>query len=836
MLNPQPSEARRTHSTPAGPSVAAISARQIDFVQLAWRYRFLLMLGLGIGLAGGYYHFIQTPEIFFSVAKLQIVEPVTKNFPVQGLESGRTTRSFADEERVKRGESILRKAVELGDLPQTPGFRGWNADSIAGALAGSKALKVTSVGDSNQTSIFQVSYEAGDSVTAQRVVQAIVDAYAAHLQNQYRNIGTETLDLIRSAKNEVLTRLESQEAEFDRFKQASALVIRDGRATSVHRDNADRFLEQKQSLIVRKTQLESTLRAASEAMEAQEPLESVLMALSGPLGSGQFPSLGSATEKLTAEKVRRLDIGVAILPSEQMRESRLLPLEAEVEQLMIQLGAGHPAVKSLQSQISLVKASIARLQTSEEDYVREMAQLMAAEDANLDAPIDPLAEVRRQVTLKLLALRQQLVSVEQEMSVISKAYDFEIEAAKSENTAEMQVEKFTREISRQQALYDKIVARLNEINIISDAGSLRVSPLESAKPGYSIAPKRSETLIMGGLLGVMLAAALAYLSEISDKSYRTAEQVSEHLGIPVIGHIPVIEGETTLAKEWGHGIDPHLVSFYRPKSATSEAFKAIRTALYFSNRSGDFKVVQVTSPTPGDGKSTVAANLAVSMVQSGKSVLLVDSDLRRPRVQKLFGIDQLKGLAWLLDQLPNSPSPEQVKELLAEVIVESPIENLSILGAGHCPDNPSELLSSAKFDFLSTVLSGLFDVVIIDSPPLLAVTDPSTLASRVDGVILVVRLRENVRPLAARASRMLETLEANVIGVVVNGVGSRAAKGYGKYADTDGYHNRGRNYQFGYGYTYGSYSYGSYDEYYTDDQSAREKKAQLKKKPIEESR
>lgn len=826
MLNPQPSDARHGHSASNGAiGPGGSPGPQIDFVQLAWRYRFLLALGLGIGLAGGYYHYIQSPEIFLSSAKLQIVEPVTQNLPVQGIESGRTTRSFADEALVMRGESILRQAAELGELPQTPGFSGWNADSIAGALAGSGALKVKSVGESNQTSIFQISYEAGDSVTAQRVVQAIVDAYGAHLQSQYRNVGKETLDLIQSAKNEVLARLESQEAEFDLFKQSSPLVIRDGRATSIHRENADRFLEQKQSLIVRRTQLESTLRAADDAIKAKEPLESVLLALSGPIGGGQLTStLDSATDKFTSEKVRQLEKDAALLPSEQMRETRLSPLEAEADQLLVQFGAGHPAVKSLQSQITLVKASIARLQKSEEEYARKMEQLMATENTKPDAPIDPLEEVRRNLNYKMLALKQQLVSVEQEMTVISEAYDFEIEAAKSENAAEMQVEKFTREIARQQALYDKIVARLDEINIMSDAGSLRVFPLESAKPGYQIAPKQSKSLMMGGFLGLLLAGALAYLREMSDKSYRSAEQVSEHLGVPVIGHVPVVKGETKLAKEWGHGIDPHLVSFYRPKSVSAEAFKAIRTALYFSNRSGDFKILQVTSPTPGDGKSTVAANLAVTMAQSGKSVLLVDTDLRRPRVQKLFNIESEKGTAWLLEQLPKLPTPEQVKELLGEVIVESPIDNLSILGAGHRPDNPSELLSSSQFDALSTVLRGLFDVVIIDSPPLLAVTDPSTLASRVDGVLLVVRLRKNIKPLAARASRMLETLEANVIGVVVNGVGGRGAKGYGKYADVDGYHNRGKNYQYGYGYSYGSYSYGKYDEYYSDDDGKNKKK------------
>ena len=112
---------------------------------------------------------------------------------------------------------------------------------------------------SGRTSIFQISYESGDAVTAQRVIQSIIDTYGANLQQQFRNVGKETLDLIQTTRNEVLARLETIEAEFDLYKQSSPLVIRHGVATSVHRQNADRFLQQKQSMIVRKTQLESTL-------------------------------------------------------------------------------------------------------------------------------------------------------------------------------------------------------------------------------------------------------------------------------------------------------------------------------------------------------------------------------------------------------------------------------------------------------------------------------------------------------------------------------------------------------------------------------------------------
>lgn len=819
MLTNHPQEPSQWPTTlNQAPGLVQPPASQIDLVKLAWRYRFLLFLGLLVGLGGGYYHFIQSPELYLSSAKVQIVEPVSNNLPVQGLEAGKGTRSLMDEALVMRSEGNLRRAVELGDLDKTLEFQGRNAETIASRLTNSLALKIGPANPGQQTSILQISYEAGDPLTSQRVVQAIVDAYAEHLHNQYRNVGKETLELIQAARDDVLKRLETIEDEFDQFKQASALVIRDGRAASVHRDNAEKFLAAKQELLVRKTRLNSLLRSASSAMQAGEPVEAILIALNGGSGSGASgSSLDVALERQMASQVKQLEQETKIPASEQMRQTRLLPLELRISEMMQQFGAGHPAVKQLQAEQELVRSNIERLAASEAEYAQKMQEIRDAEARSREGLEDPEALMRRNVELKILALRQQLASVEQELEVITSSYEFETEAAKSESAAEMQVARFEREIARQQALYDRIVARLDELNIMSEAGSLRVFALESAAPGYQTAPKIAKSLLLGGMLGVMIAGSLAYLRELSDKSYRSAEQIAEHLRVPVIGHVPLMKNQKALAKKLGSKLDPFLISYFRPKSSSSETFRAIRTALYFSNRSGRHKVIQVTSPTPGDGKSTIASNLAVTMAQSGKSVLLLDTDLRRPRVQKVFGMDHECGLAWLLEQLPKSPTTEQIRALVGEVTRETEIDNLTVIGAGARPDNPSELLSSSRFDALLTALRGLFDVIIIDSPPLLAVTDPSTIASRVDAVMLVIRVRKNVKPLAARAARMLETLEANVIGVVVNGVGSREARGYGKSADSDGYYNRGEAYQYGYGYTYGSNVEGRYNEYYSDD-------------------
>ncbi len=155
--------------------------------------------------------------------------------------------------------------------------------------------------------------------------------------------------------------------------------------------------------------------------------------------------------------------------------------------------------------------------------------------------------------------------------------------------------------------------------------------------------------------------------------------------------------------------------------------------------------------------------------------------------------------------------------MLSEAILETGVPNLSLMVAGDRPDNPAELLSSVAFEELLNQLREKFDMIIIDSPPLLAVSDPSNVVRRADAVLMVIRLRKNAKPLVARACRMLEALEANVMGVVVNGVGSRQARGYGKGSDA------GMYYGYGYGYSYGS-EQGAYSEYYDEGRPENNKK------------
>jgi capsular exopolysaccharide synthesis family protein len=213
-----------------------------------------------------------------------------------------------------------------------------------------------------------------------------------------------------------------------------------------------------------------------------------------------------------------------------------------------------------------------------------------------------------------------------------------------------------------------------------------------------------------------------------------------------------------------------LIAFKNPKSPASEAYRTLRTNIQFASFDKDMQVVMVTSSGPEEGKSTTAANLALTVAQTGKKVLIVDCDMRRPTLHRKFQVSNQVGLSNLL-----------VGELDFEEACQSHVDNLYILTSGTVPPNPAEMLSSKKMrDFLLKARNE-FDYIILDTPPVIAVTDAQLLSTLSDGVLLVVSSGEADREAAARAKTLLEKVNANIIGVVLNKVNMKSRRGYGAY-------------------------------------------------------
>lgn len=215
----------------------------------------------------------------------------------------------------------------------------------------------------------------------------------------------------------------------------------------------------------------------------------------------------------------------------------------------------------------------------------------------------------------------------------------------------------------------------------------------------------------------------------------------------------------------------HLIAVDNPRSPVSEAFRSLRTSVDFSSVDKETQVIMVSSASPEEGKSTVIANLAVTYAQTDRKIILIDADLRRPTVHRTFSLSNQNGLSYYLSRQCSLP----------DVIQKTSIPNLDIITSGVIPPNPAEMLDSNQMSELLSELREQYDIILVDTAPLLAVTDGQLLASKSDGVILVISSGKVKRDLVVKAKMSLERANARILGVVLNNVKKKSAEGYYDY-------------------------------------------------------
>lgn len=281
-------------------------------------------------------------------------------------------------------------------------------------------------------------------------------------------------------------------------------------------------------------------------------------------------------------------------------------------------------------------------------------------------------------------------------------------------------------------------------------------------PQVPVRPNKTLNITLSALVGIILALGMAYLAENLDDTLTSPEEVESRVGAPILGYIPLVkewkDHKFKLAMESEHG------------SSAEESYRTLMTNLRFASLEEPVRVILVTSPVAEIGKSTTAANLAATMAQAGEKVLLVSADLRRPSAHKFFGLTNSRGLLQALDrryQLPDALQKDPRRK------------TFRLLAAGGIPPNPTEILDSDRFREIMSGLDGLFDIVIVDSPPVLGLGDASALASQVDGILFVVRSGSVTNREISHAVDQLKKAGGRIIGCVMNAIDP--VDGYGYY-------------------------------------------------------
>ncbi|MBI5100267.1 MAG: polysaccharide biosynthesis tyrosine autokinase [Nitrospirae bacterium] len=457
---------------------------------------------------------------------------------------------------------------------------------------------------------------------------------------------------------------------------------------------------------------------------------------------------------------------------------------------------------TLENKVAIIPQKIAELNTrliSAESRKREMetlynkvkevsSNISDAENINVIASDPTLQSIRQQIIKSeqdiselsqklgqkhpsLLRAKEDLASLktkrDQEIRRVIESVKNDYELAKSNvasfsrllaeakgealnlNEKAMEYGIISREVETNRQLYDALVKRVKEQSITDQIQTVNVLIVEKAElPSSPVKPKKAMNVLLGLLLGLFGGVGMAFFVEYLDQTVKSPDDVEAKVGTPVLGLIPLVKTGASRIE---------TIVMQEPKSMIAENYRAVRTALLLSSAENPPKRILVTSAGPEEGKTSTSVNLATTIAQSGYSVLLIDADLRKPRINKVFGISNAKGLSTYLAGASD-----------LDVICSTNVPNLSLLTSGPVPPNPSELLGSKLMVELLNSLGERFDMIICDSPPLLSVADSLILGNILDATIIVTRAGKTTYDSVRKAVRTLGDLKVHILGIVIN--------------------------------------------------------------------
>jgi polysaccharide biosynthesis transport protein len=419
---------------------------------------------------------------------------------------------------------------------------------------------------------------------------------------------------------------------------------------------------------------------------------------------------------------------------------------------------GTGAIDSLP--VILSNEFIQKLRSDLSDLQRQQAQLADrygprhAEMIKIRTAVESAdAKLRLEIQKVIESVKSEYQAAVSEERSLQSALDSQKGEALSMNRRSIEASVLQRELDSNREIYESLLQRTKETGISSERRTTNIRLIDEAEtPRAPISPNVPRDMVVSFATSLLLAIGLAFGFEWMDSRIRTPQEMKNYLNAPFLGMVPAIARDTNSSP------NPLLTGTVAPNFA--EAIKSIRTNVLFSSAEEGLRTLVVTSAGPGEGKSIVASNLAIALAQAGQRVLLIDADMRRPRVNEIFEIEEEPGLSNVLTGHAKT----------SEAIRRSSVSGLWLLPAGLIPPNPAELLASRRYvDFIAS-LDEHFDWAIIDSPPVLAVTDSAVAGKHSSGVMFVVASDKTSRHAAQEALAQLESANVHIIGTILNRV------------------------------------------------------------------
>lgn len=544
--------------------------------------------------------------------------------------------------------------------------------------------------------LVDVSFEATNPVLAAQIANTLAKAY---IDKNLETRLTATQDAIVFLNNEIergKKKVDQAEQALLRYKEQHGIIT--DFSTDVENITA-------QKLATLNTQV---VEAEMKRAEAQTRYERAARLEKNP------EMAGSVSEVLNNDLVRQ------IKAMEVTNQKRL-------SELSNKYGKNHPQIIALQNEQSA-------LQSRKYAEIKRIINSLQNEYAVAAA---------KEHSLKSALSRQKGES----LNLNEKAIQYSVLKRESQSTKEM---------------YDLLFKRLKETSLTEDIRTGNIRIIDPAEiPASPVKPKKTQNIILAVILGLVLSIGTAFFLERIDNTIKIPEDIKQHLNVSYLGPIPDfsdLPDATDNRKKGDANYKGSLITLSNPKSTASEAYRGIRTNILFSSADIAPQVLLISSSAPSEGKTITAANLAVVMAQMGNKVLLIDCDMRKPKLNKVFETSRDKGLSNILVGGCE----------IAEAIIPTKIPNLDIISSGPMPPNPSEIIGSQKMAAVINELRQQYERIIIDSPPLTAVTDTLILTKYVDGAIIVIRCGETHVEIIKNGINQLQSVKAHIFGSILN--------------------------------------------------------------------
>lgn len=550
-----------------------------------------------------------------------------------------------------------------------------------------------------------VKYEDADAARAQRVLTALVESYIEQNLDYSHASTSSAVVWLREQTDKLRNELETSERELHKYKLDKNILSLDPDAQSNMLRQEMKQLNDELTSVRAKREGVSARRSELAKVAADDPSNlPALELLSSPL----IQQLRQRYDDATRDRAGLLGSGK---------------------------GSSHPDVASAD----------ARVTTTRNALLGEIRNVQKAAD-------------------------RELASVTKQEAGLAKLFESAKRRALELNLLEVDYNRLRRTRDNTEKLYSMVLDRTKESDLARMMSVNNIRLVDRAlQPREPVRPRVGLSLSFGVLLGLALGVAAALGRTMLDRTIKTPHDVETELGVSFLGLLPEIGSSTTGAAYYGRrrrrkahaGIkNIELIVHEAPSSGVAEAARAVRTNLMFMTPDEPLHTLLITSPAPAEGKTTVAVSIAIAMAQAGQRVVLVDCDLRRPRVHRVFGRTNDTGVTSALLE----------GAAVESVATSTEVPNLSIIPAGPIPPNPAELFHSDRFRAFLAKVSEHFDRVIVDSPPVVTVTDAAILSTLVDGVLLVVRAFSTKKDLARHAVRAIQDVGGKALGVVLNAV------------------------------------------------------------------